>query len=58
MFRRDELILETVTRGEWCEPGAVLNGYVVTRIKQAKATNVLQGGQYPCWLIYGKPIRP
>ena len=57
MFRKGEvLILETVTRGEWCEPGAVLDGHVVTRIRQAKPSNVLNGGQYPAWLIYGRPL--
>jgi hypothetical protein len=55
MFRKDVLILETPTRGEWCEPGAVLDGFVVTRIRAADASRLLTGEMYPAWLIYGKP---
>jgi hypothetical protein len=56
MFRKDVLILETPTRGEWCEPGAVLDGFLVTRIRAADASRLLTGEMYPAWLIYGKPV--
>lgn len=56
MFRKDVLILETPTRGEWCEPGAELDGFIVTRIRAADPSRVLTGEMYPAWLIYGKPI--
>lgn len=61
MFRNDVLILETPTRDEWCEPGAILDGFVVTRTKAAPASRVLTGEMYPAWLIYGRPtsqVRP